>query len=112
MNQYLRNIVNHPVDKLALVQWPSMAILDANEEVCAYFRYTKDELLNRVFHTLMWKDVPREKLESIFVDFQQHGYVLWLENEQDKGLQITRIQDNDKELALISVSLQFIIIKI
>lgn len=103
MNQYLSNIVNHPVDKLALVQWPSMAILDVNEELCAYFRYTKGELLDRIFYTLIWKDVPLEKLPAIMEDFQQHGYVMWLENEQEKGLQITRVLDNDKVLALVRV---------
>jgi len=49
MNDYLTEILNHPVDKLALLEWPSMVILDANQEFCDYFNYSKSEVVDRVF---------------------------------------------------------------
>ena len=38
MNPYLLEILRHPIDKLAIVTWPDMLIVDANEEFCAHVR--------------------------------------------------------------------------
>lgn len=103
MNQYITDILNHPVDKLALLEWPSMTILDANEEFCAYFKYSKNELLDRVFHTLIWKDVPREKTEWIQQQINEHGYVSLLESDQQKLIQITRIESDKQTFGLARV---------
>lgn len=103
MNSYLTEILNHPVDKLALIEWPSMRILDANEEFCKYFKYTKNELLDRPFYSLFWKDVPREKLAQIEEHVNDRGYAALLEESQQKWIHITRIQNGATTLCLARV---------
>jgi PAS domain S-box-containing protein len=103
MNNYLTEILNHPVDKLALLEWPSMVILDANEEFCAYFNYSKGELLDRVFQSLIWKDVPREKLSIIESEVNQYGFSSVLEEAQKKWINITKIQHGDALFGLVRV---------
>jgi PAS domain S-box-containing protein len=103
MNDYLTEILNHPVDKLALLEWPSMVILDANEEFCKYFNYSKSELLDRVFHSLIWKDVPREKLSRIESEVNQYGFSSVLEEAQKKWINITKIQNGDALFSLVRV---------
>jgi PAS domain S-box-containing protein len=103
MNDYLNEILNHPVDKLALLEWPSMVILDANQEFCDYFNYSKSELLDRVFHSLIWKNVPREKLSKIEDEVNEFGFCSVLEQSQEKWLNITRVQDGKRTLGLLRV---------
>jgi PAS domain S-box-containing protein len=103
MNTYLTEILNHPVDKLALIEWPSMVILDANEEFCRYFKYTKNELLDRVFHSLIWKDVPREKLNAIEQQVNDSGFAALLEESQEKWIYITRIRNGEGSFGLARV---------
>ena len=103
MNDYLTEILNHPVDKLALLEWPSMVILDANEEFCTYFNYSKSELLDRVFQSLIWKDVPREKLSRIESEVNQYGFSSVLEEAQKKWINITKIQHGDALFGLVRV---------
>ena len=90
MNDYLTEILNHPVDKLALLEWPSMVILDANQEFCDYFNYSKSEVVDRVFHGLLWKDVPREKLARVENEVNEFGFSSLLEEAQQKWINITR----------------------
>jgi PAS domain S-box-containing protein len=92
MSEYLTEILNHPVDKLALVDWPSMRILDANEEFCRYFKYAKNELINSTFHSLIWKDVPREKWDAVEQNVHDNGYATLLEESQQKWICFTRVQ--------------------
>jgi PAS domain S-box-containing protein len=103
MNTYLTEILNHPVDKLALIEWPSMVILDANEEFCKYFKYTKSELLDRVFHSLIWKDVPREKLNAIEQQVNDSGFAALLEESQEKWIYITRIRNGEGSFGLARI---------
>jgi PAS domain S-box-containing protein len=103
MNTYLTEILNHPVDKLALIEWPSMVILDANEEFCKYFKYTKSELLDRVFHSLIWKDVPREKLTVIEQQVNESGFAALLEESQEKWIYITRIRNGEGSFGLARI---------
>ena len=103
MNDYLNEILNHPVDKLALLEWPSMVILDANQEFCNYFNYSKGELLDRVFHSLIWKNVPREKLSKIENEVNEFGFCSVLEESQQKWINITRVQDANRTLGLLRV---------
>ena len=103
MNTYLTEILNHPVDKLALIEWPSMVILDANEEFCKYFKYTKNELLDRVFHSLIWKDVPREKLNAIEQQVNDSGFAALLEESQEKWIYITRIRNGEGSFGLARI---------
>ncbi len=103
MNDYLTEILNHPVDKLALLEWPSMVMLDANEEFCRYFNYSKSELLDRVFHTLIWKNVPREKLGRIESEVNQYGFSSVLEEAQKKWINITKIQNGGALFGLVRV---------
>jgi PAS domain S-box-containing protein len=103
MNSYLTEILQHPVDKLALVEWPSMRILDANEELCKYFKYTKNELLDRVFHSLIWKNVPREIMLRIEQQFDESGFSFILEENQQKWINITRITNNNGLFGLVRV---------
>lgn len=103
MNTYLTEILNHPIDKLALIEWPSMVILDANEEFCRYFKYTKNELLDRVFHSLIWKDVPREKLNAIEQQVNENGFAALLEESQEKWIYITRIKNGEGSFGLARV---------
>ncbi len=103
MNSYLTEILHHPVDKLALIEWPSMVILDANEEFCKYVRYTKNELLDRVFHSLIWKDVPREKLSTIEQQVNEFGFASLLEESQQKWIYITRIQQGSSVFGLARI---------
>jgi PAS domain S-box-containing protein len=103
MNTYLTEILNHPVDKLALIEWPSMVILDANEEFCKYFKYTKSELLDRVFHSLIWKDVPREKLTAIEQQVNESGFAALLEESQEKWIYITRIRNGEGSFGLARI---------
>jgi PAS domain S-box-containing protein len=103
MNDYLNEILNHPVDKLALLEWPSMVILDANQEFCTYFNYSKGELLDRVFHSLIWKNVPREKLSKIEDEVNEFGFCSVLEESQEKWINITRVQNGNRTLGLLRV---------
>lgn len=103
MKAYLTEILNHPVDKLALIEWPSAIILDVNEEFCNYFKYTKPELLDRVFHTLIWKDVPREKWNSIEQQINTNGVAICVEEQQQKWINITRVQEGAQVFALVRV---------
>jgi len=103
MNSYLTEILQHPVDKLALVEWPSMRILDANEELCKYFKYSKNELLDRVFHSLIWKNVPREIMLRIEQQFDESGFSFILEENQQKWINITRITNNNGLFGLVRV---------
>jgi PAS domain S-box-containing protein len=103
MNEYLTEILNHPVDKLALVDWPSMRILDANEEFCRYFKYAKNELINTTFHSLIWKDVPREKLDRIEQNIHGNGYATLLEESQQRWIYFTRVQIEPGVFTLVRV---------
>jgi PAS domain S-box-containing protein len=103
MNDYLTEILNHPVDKLALLEWPSMVILDANQEFCDYFNYSKSEVVDRVFHGLLWKDVPREKLARVENEVNEFGFSSLLEEAQQKWINITRVQHANKTLGLLRV---------
>ena len=103
MNEYLTEILNHPVDKLALVDWPSMRILDANEEFCRYFKYAKNELINTTFHSLIWKDVPREKLDLIEQNIHGNGYATLLEESQQRWIYFTRVQIEPGVFTLVRV---------
>jgi PAS domain S-box-containing protein len=103
MNSYLTEILNHPVDKLALLEWPSMIILDVNEEFSRYFKYSKGELLDKAFHTLIWKDVPREKWEELQKEVESYGMATLVEGSQEKWISITRIVSGVKTFALARV---------
>ena len=103
MNEYLTQILENPVDKLALIEWPSMHILDANEEFCRYFKFTKKELLERVFHSLIWKNVPREKLDGIRCVVDECGYATVLEESQQKWIYFTRIQNGKGVFCMVRV---------
>ena len=101
MNQYLSEILNHPVDKLALIDWPNMLIVDANEEFCLYVNHTKQDLRNTIFHSLIWKDVPREKIEFIINQVNIKGFISLEDEEHEKIVQWTRIHFEDKLYALV-----------
>jgi PAS domain S-box-containing protein len=101
MNRFLSDIVNQPFDKLLLVEWPSMRILDVNEEACLYLKYSKNELIDRVLYDLIWKDVAREKIDSIIQQVDIHGYTTLNDTEQQKIIHWTRIIAQDKVFALV-----------
>jgi len=101
MNQYLSDILNHPVDKLALIDWPNMAIVDANEEFCLYVNKAKTDLLKSDFKNHIWPDVPREKSEFILNEVNTKGFVSLRDEEQRKIVQCTRIQCKDGLYALV-----------
>jgi PAS domain S-box-containing protein len=103
MKSYLTEILNHPVDKLALLEWPSTIILDVNEEFSRYFKYSKGELLDKAFHTLIWKDVPREKWEELQKEVESCGMATLVEGSQEKWISITRIVSGVKTFALARV---------
>jgi PAS domain S-box-containing protein len=80
-----------------------MLILDANEEFCKYFKYTRNELLDRVFHSLIWKDVPREKLTTIEKEVNDFGFSSVMESSQEKWMSITRIANDSGVFGLVRV---------
>lgn len=101
MNQFLLEILSHPVDKLALVDWPGMVIIDANEEFCNYVNRSKPELQQTIFYDLIWNNVPREKLDFIINQVNTRGFISLEEDDQKKIVQWTRIQCDDKLFALV-----------
>jgi PAS domain S-box-containing protein len=101
MKQFLTDIIHHPVDKLLLIEWPDMAILDANEEACRYLKYSRNELIDRVLYDLIWKDVPREKIDTIIQEVELHGYSILNDTEQKKIIQWTKIVAQEKVFALV-----------
>ena len=103
MTDYLSEILQHPVDKLAILEWTSMKVIEANEEFRDYFKLTKAKLKNKVFLSLIWKDVPREKYDHIIQVVDEHGIISFHDSHSDKWIQITRIKEGSKDLALARV---------
>ena len=103
MSNYRAEILKHPVDKLALLDWPSMSVLEANEEFCRYFNLTKEKLKKKVFLSLVWEDVPREKQEGIVSAVEENGFISFHDEETDRWIQITKVKDGNQVIALARV---------
>ena len=103
MSNYRIEILKHPVDKLALVDWPSMSVLDANEEFCRYFNLTKAKLKKKVFLSLVWEDVPREKQEGIVSTVDENGFISFHDKQTDRWIQITKVNEGNQVIALARV---------
>ncbi|MFM7725426.1 MAG: histidine kinase dimerization/phosphoacceptor domain -containing protein [Flavobacteriales bacterium] len=96
-------ILKHPADKLAIIDWPSMHITDANEALCAFVNRSRTDLQGIVFYELFWKDVPREKLDNVTSQLNEKGFVSLEDNSLEKIIQWTRIQCDDKMYALVRI---------
>jgi PAS domain S-box-containing protein len=103
MSNYRSEILNHPVDKLALLEWPSMRLMDANDEFYHYFNSTNSTIRNKFFLSLIWKDVPREKQEHLVTMVDRYGFVSFHDSLTDRWIQITRVIDDDVVMALVRV---------
>ena len=103
MSNYRVEILKHPVDKLALLEWPSMRVLEANEEFCRYFKLTNSKLKKKVFLALMWENVPREKQEDIVSTIDEHGFISFQVEQTGKWIQITKVTKENEVIALARV---------
>jgi PAS domain S-box-containing protein len=103
MSNYRIEILKHPVDKLALLEWPSMTVLEANEEFCHYFNLTKAKRKKKVFLSLVWEDVPREKQESIVSTVDENGFISFHDEQTDRWIQITKVKEGNQVIALARV---------
>jgi len=103
MSNYRTEILKHPVDKLALLEWPSMKVLEANEEFCRYFKLTNSKLKKKVFSALIWENVPREKHEYFVSALDEFGFVSFHEEQTDRWIQITKVKEEANVIALARV---------
>jgi PAS domain S-box-containing protein len=103
MSNYRAEILKHPVDKLALLEWPSMSVLEANEEFCRYFKLTNSKLKKKVFLALIWENVPREKQEGIVSTVDENGFISFHDEQTDRWIQITKVKEGDQLIALARV---------
>ena len=69
MSDFLNEILNHPVDKLAIAELNELRLLDVNEEFSRYFKYERMELIDRPLTTLIWKEeagkVQRQLIDQV-----------------------------------------------
>ncbi len=103
MSNYRVEILKHPVDKLALLEWPSMSVLEANEEFCRYFKLTNSKLRKKVFLALIWENVPREKQEGIVSSVDENGFISFHDEQTDRWIQITKVKEGNQVIALARV---------
>lgn len=96
-------ILSHPIDKLAILELSSFRILDANEEFCSFFNYSKSELIDRTFTGLLWKDDGGKLAAQWKYELDNTGIVKYKDENQRKIIQIQKVNLESLSFALLRV---------
>jgi len=103
MSDFLSEILDHPVDKLALAELSELRLLDVNEEFARYFKYERLELIDRPLATLVWKSEAAGIQQKLIEGLESQGYAKYHDENQGKIIQAQKFLYAGKNLALIRV---------
>ena len=96
MSEYWSDILNHPVDKLAVIELTEFRLLDANAEFCSYFGHNRSELINKSFISFISRDASSGRLAAWNETLETSGFVKYHDKEHGRIIQIQRVIHDGK----------------
>ena len=103
MSDFLNEILNHPVDKLAIAELTELRLLDVNEEFSRYFKYERMELIDRPLTTLIWKEEAGKVQRQLIDQVEAQGFAKYWDENQGKIVQVQKLSYAGRNLALVRV---------
>jgi len=103
MSDFLNEILDHPVDKLAIAELNELRLLDVNEEFSRYFKYERMELIDRPLTTLIWKEEAGKVQRQLIDQVEAQGYAKYWDENQGKIVQVQKLSYAGRNLALVRV---------
>jgi PAS domain S-box-containing protein len=103
MSEYWSDILNHPVDKLAVVELTEFRLLDANAEFCSYFGHNRSELINKSFISFISHDTTSGLLAVWNETLETSGFVKYHDKVHGRIIQIQRVIHERKPHGFVRV---------
>jgi len=103
MIKYWSDILDHPVDKLAIIELTGFRLLDVNDEFCAYFILTKDHLINSSLGGLILQGKEEKLLPLWKKELEQSGFVKYHDTDKKRIIQIQRIVKDEVDFGFVRV---------
>ena len=103
MSDFLNEILDHPVDKLAIAELNELRLLDVNEEFSRYFKYERMELIDRPLTTLIWKEEAGKVQRQLIDQVEAQGFAKYWDENQGKIVQVQKLSYAGRNLALVRV---------
>ena len=103
MSEFLSEILNHPVDKLAIAELGELRLLDVNEEFARYFKYDRIELIDRPLAALIWTQEAATIQTRLIEEVEANGFTKYHDESQSKIIQVQKLSYANRNLGLIRV---------